>query len=289
MGFRGLILSDSMNMGAMRKNYAPGEAAVLALKAGVDVVMLSEEHYDHDGSYLETQKACIRAVEKAIVAGILSPEEIEGKIGRILRARMKCAESGRGRTGAKDARNAKTTEAAIAEEACALLADEGGIWPVPDEGKVLYVNATPRTSYPRVMNPRGIGPNQSEAAFDAFKRELLALCPKARFMEFDEFSASGAAVSEASIIVLVTEDYPLPGEDFETGRQKELVRATIGLAPEKCVVVGLRSPYEFSSYPGLKTYFCAFSSRSASASAAAKALHEGKRGGSSPVRFRKDR
>lgn len=274
MGFGGLVLSDSMNMGAMRKNYAPGEAAVLALKAGVDVVMLSEEHYDHDGFYRETQLACIREVERAIVSGILSREEIARKHERILRARLRCA------------RPAGAMEDAIAEEACALLVDEGGIWPIPDSGKVLYVNATPRSSYERVMNPRGIGPNQSEPAFDAFRRELLALRPTARFMEFDDFAASDDAVSGASAIVLVTEDYPLPGEDFDTARQRDLVRATVGLAPGKCLVVGLRSPYEFRGYPGLRAYLCAFSSRSSSARAAARVLHAGKRGGASPVSFR---
>ncbi len=300
MGFEGLILSDSMNMGAIRKNYSPGGAAILALEAGVDIVMLSEEHYDHTGAYLETQKATIRAVEAAIVSGRLSPDEVMKKLERILSARLRAAPpaarrngvwpNGVQRNGAQPngAWDAKSIEKTVAEEACALLIDEDRVWPVPDIENVLYVNATPRSSYPRIMNPRGIGPNQSEAAFDAFRQELSALRPKAVFVEFDDFSSTMDFASKAARLVLVTEDYPLPGEDFETSAQQDLVRRTVAAAPEKCVVVGLRSPYEARTYSGLKAYLCAFSSRPCSARAAARALHAGKRGGSSPVRYRQD-
>lgn len=295
MGFRGLILSDSMNMGAIRRNYSPGEAAVLALKAGVDVIMLSEEHYDHSEAYLETQKACIHAVEDAIISGVLGFDEVMGKLERILATRLRAcqvperqrAQTGQGasvRASSPAEADAKETEASIAEEACALLIDEGGVWPLPDDG-VLYVNATPRSSYPRMLNPRGIGPNQRVPAFDSFREELAGLRPGSRFLEADEFLVSPDTIARAKRIVLVTEDYPLPGEDFETRTQRELVRAVVGAHPEKCVVVGLRSPYEVKEYPGLKAYLCAFSSRSCSARAAARFLHAGHRGGLSPVSF----
>ncbi len=37
-----------MNMRSMRANYDPVDAATQAINAGVDIVMLAEEHYDHD-------------------------------------------------------------------------------------------------------------------------------------------------------------------------------------------------------------------------------------------------
>lgn len=37
LGFKGVILSDSMNMGAIRRFYDPAESTILALKAGVDL------------------------------------------------------------------------------------------------------------------------------------------------------------------------------------------------------------------------------------------------------------
>jgi beta-N-acetylhexosaminidase len=59
MGFEGIIISDSMNMGAIGHHYSPATAAVLARKAGINMIMLSEEHYDHSDSYLDKQFAMI--------------------------------------------------------------------------------------------------------------------------------------------------------------------------------------------------------------------------------------
>ncbi|MGB4572099.1 MAG: glycoside hydrolase family 3 N-terminal domain-containing protein [Rectinemataceae bacterium] len=280
MKFEGIVISDSMNMGAIRKNFSSGEAAILALKAGVDIVMLSEEHYDHSGEYLEKQKATIHAVEEAIISGRLSASEVMEKIGRILSARLRAEHIGEPSSTVVDV---KAIEDRIAYEACSLLIDKGDAWPVPDSPNVLYVNATPRSSYARIMNPRGIGPNQAEPGFDAFRRELSRLRPRARFMEHEDFRRGIDGMARLDRIVLLTEDYPLPGEDFDTVAQQSLVKDAIRMAPEKCVVVGLRSPYEVRGYSGLRTYLCAFSSRTCSARAAARALHDGKRGGKSPV------
>ncbi|HIE42651.1 MAG TPA: hypothetical protein EYP95_05430, partial [Nitrospinaceae bacterium] len=59
LGFQGVVISDSMNMHALRKYYKPVDAAVAALSAGVDLIMLAEEHYDHDGDYQNRQRALI--------------------------------------------------------------------------------------------------------------------------------------------------------------------------------------------------------------------------------------
>jgi len=40
MGFDGLVITDSMEMGAVTAQYGSGEAAVLALEAGCDIVLM---------------------------------------------------------------------------------------------------------------------------------------------------------------------------------------------------------------------------------------------------------
>ena len=52
LGFDGAVISDSMNMHSMRTVYDPVDAATQAINAGVDILMLAEEHYDHDAAYL---------------------------------------------------------------------------------------------------------------------------------------------------------------------------------------------------------------------------------------------
>ena len=49
----------------------------MALQAGVDVIMLAEEHYDHDQHYLEKQLQSLRRVKEAIVRGELPMEVVD--------------------------------------------------------------------------------------------------------------------------------------------------------------------------------------------------------------------
>lgn len=43
MGYDGLVISDAMEMHAISKKYGPGEAAVRAFEAGVDIILLTSE------------------------------------------------------------------------------------------------------------------------------------------------------------------------------------------------------------------------------------------------------
>lgn len=70
-GFRGLITTDALDMGAVRTRWTSGEAAVLALKAGVDVVLMPED-----------PNAAIDAVMLAIEQGELDVSELAASDAR---------------------------------------------------------------------------------------------------------------------------------------------------------------------------------------------------------------
>ena len=85
MGFDGMIVSDSMNMHSMQRNYEPADAAIQGFNAGVDLMMLAEEHYDHDAErYLDKQRALIRAVIAAVEDGRIAAERVDDAVGRVL-------------------------------------------------------------------------------------------------------------------------------------------------------------------------------------------------------------
>ena len=86
LGFEGVVVSDSMNMHSMKRNYDPADAAIQGFKAGVDLMMLAEEHYDHDvGSYLDNQRKLIAAVIRAVEDGTISRQRVDDAVRRILR------------------------------------------------------------------------------------------------------------------------------------------------------------------------------------------------------------
>jgi beta-N-acetylhexosaminidase len=270
LGFKGVILSDSMNMGAIRKQYDAAESTLLALQAGVDVIMLAEEHYDHNtGGYLEKQIQSIELVRKAIDSGILSQKDVDEKLLRILSMKYNQMQIRRDRLSGSEYKAYAALEHEIAGDAICLV--QKNCWPLPETGPILCVNATPRTSYANMVNSRGIGPNQAKPAYDTLK-EKLPQDGTIQFFDYEERDEAAAAMKKAAAILLVTEDYPLPGEDFEKSAQQAYVKKIAKQYPKKVILVGLRSSYELNDYPENVTYICANSSRTCSAAAMADLL-----------------
>lgn len=278
--FSGVILSDSMNMGAIQHHYDPTDSAVMALKAGVDIIMLSEEHYDHSEHYLDKQIAMLERVCRAVRSGELPNEEIDAKLHRIISMKRRMLKKGSVSPHLSLAEKMKISQQAASGAIC-LLRNDFHIWPVhlnvsAKEGTAcVCVNSTPRCAYGVVLNPRGIGPNQAEPAYDALRRTLEAADCKVKFLEIHEAKSQSEVLVNSKLILLVTEDYPLPGEDMEKNEQQKFVQQCLKKYRDKCVILGLRSPYELLKYQGKLTYLCSYSSRTCSAEAVAKLLAAG--------------
>lgn len=84
MEFQGLVLSDCMEMKAVSERYGYGKAAVLALKAGIDILLYSGNK--------EAQIKAMTAVMQAVESGELSEEIIDEKLMRIFKIKS-CLDS----------------------------------------------------------------------------------------------------------------------------------------------------------------------------------------------------
>lgn len=74
LGFSGLIVTDSLSMGAITENYSPGEAALAALEAGCDILLMPN-------GLTEAFDAIVSAVEN----GNYSEDALNTTVLRILR------------------------------------------------------------------------------------------------------------------------------------------------------------------------------------------------------------
>ena len=77
LGFDGVVITDAMNMGAVANYYSSGEAAVKAISAGVDMVLMP---VDFEAAY--------QAVLQAVQDGTVSTERLDESVRRILSAKM---------------------------------------------------------------------------------------------------------------------------------------------------------------------------------------------------------
>ena len=77
MGYTGLVVTDAMNMGAITEEYTSAEAAVKALQAGVDVVLMPENY-----------QQAYQGVLDAVADGTLTEERIDESVTRILTVKL---------------------------------------------------------------------------------------------------------------------------------------------------------------------------------------------------------
>jgi len=78
IGFEGLIVTDALVMGAITRQYSANEAAVLAIEAGADVLMMPS---DPEGA--------IAALCAAVESGRISQAQVHDSLARIWRAKQK--------------------------------------------------------------------------------------------------------------------------------------------------------------------------------------------------------
>lgn len=79
LGFDGLVVSDDLRMGAIDRHYGLRRAAVLALDAGVDVLLIANDRLT-DGS--SATDVVLRAVHRALAVGRLDPERVAEALRR---------------------------------------------------------------------------------------------------------------------------------------------------------------------------------------------------------------
>ncbi len=72
LGFQGLVVTDFMDMKAISENFGAGEAAVLSIAAGADLLLL--------GPNLERQREVYAALEQALQSGRLSEARVREAI-----------------------------------------------------------------------------------------------------------------------------------------------------------------------------------------------------------------
>lgn len=80
LNFDGVVITDDMTMGAISKNYDLATAAVRAVKAGNDIVLVAHKY--------ENALLTFHTLNKAVLDGIIEEERIDQSVYRILKLKQ---------------------------------------------------------------------------------------------------------------------------------------------------------------------------------------------------------
>ncbi len=81
LGFEGIVMTDDMEMHAISKNYDIGEAAVKAVQAGADIILIS--------SYGNALKKIRNSLREAVKRGDITVDRLDASVNRIIELKLR--------------------------------------------------------------------------------------------------------------------------------------------------------------------------------------------------------
>ncbi|UCF18403.1 MAG: hypothetical protein JSU87_10670 [Gemmatimonadota bacterium] len=261
LGFRGVIFTDALRMGAIINRYGAGEAAVLALEAGADVLLAPAD-----------ERETIVAVIDAVDAGRLSETRIDAALRRVLELK---ARAGLHRGRRVDSENITSVVGSSKHRAFADSAAARSITLPRDRAGLLPIDAA-RTR--RVLSLTFAG-RDLPLAGRAFDRMLASALDSLASVWLNEdtgeatYDSLAAWADSVELVLLSLYVSPRAGAGGVAipAVLVEFVR-DLSDAGRPLVVLSFGSPYLLSSFPEVGTYVLAWGGADVSQRAAARAL-----------------
>jgi beta-glucosidase-like glycosyl hydrolase len=134
--FEGLIVTDALNMKAVSDRYSPEEVALLARKAGADLLLYGTHiPFNVDEIMKDTIPRAFAALKKGYEEGELDLKELDGSVLRILRlkARIGPLEDLQGQVHSLEALSLKRR---LYKQAVSLIGEE--VFPIPQDSRLIH-------------------------------------------------------------------------------------------------------------------------------------------------------
>jgi beta-N-acetylhexosaminidase len=264
LGFKGLIVTDAMDMGGITNTYGAGEAAVKAVQAGVDMVLLP---MDPPGA--------IDALVHSVSTGTIPESRIDDSVRRILGLK---ARLGLHRNRYVDAGRLPFQVASRANLAQATLSYEKTVTLVKNEGDILPLQAG---GAPRTVAVFSLSSDADDYyAGRAFVREVQKRVPEAAAFyadaytgeEFIEEARAKAAGADELIFAVFSTLRTAKGSVDLLPRHIELIKEMTESRKGKVVVLSFGSPYFLRHFPEAGVYLCLYRGSVQAQETAARAI-----------------
>lgn len=260
LGFKGLIVTDAMEMQAVASLYSPGEAAVRAIEAGADVLLMPTD-----------PDACIHAIMTAVAHRQISMERLNASVQKVLAAKHRLGVF-RNRTvnldhitDDLDARKLDDLAQSVAERAFTLVKDEGHLFPMPAaEGTCLVVMSEGEFS------SRGQTLLQKLKASSAPPLTVYVTHPSMPDSLLADFASDIGHCKQVYVTAFITVGANRGNVALQGGLASFLKTILSGTVPVALISFG--NPYLLRDFPAVSTYAATFSVASSSETAAAQAM-----------------
>jgi len=260
MKFKGLIVTDALDMGGVTSLYAPGEAAVRSVEAGADVLLMPP-----------VPDAAMAGLEEAVKSGRLSVRRIDESVRRILLAKSRVGlDKNRlvdiPRISEKFARPEFETQAqSIGDRGVTLLRDTPQLLPL-DSTRPLRVLLVSLSADPDPYPGETIEP-EIRWRVDSLK----ALRADTQFSGVSALALPPPDTYDVAIAALFVRVADRKGNVGMPEDQRAFVNQFLATG-KPTIVMSFGSPYLVENFPTVKTWLSEFATNDVSQRAAVRAV-----------------
>jgi len=261
MEFKGLIITDAMDMHAVTELYSSEQAALMAIKAGVDIVMLPPK-----------PKSVIERVARSVREGEISELRIDASVKRILEAKARLGLHRERLVNLevldeKIATKEHCRQAEIAlERSMTLVKNKRNVLPLPLEDKKLAVLS--------LSSDQG-----GYFAGRPFAEEMLKRTPEAftfyaeatTGQEYLEDMLENTGDVDIFVVGLFSRLRGYKGSVGLEEKHLDLIQK-LTRSHKRIVVISFSSPYFLRHFPEVDAYLCAYRYSSQAQVTAVKAV-----------------
>lgn len=261
LGFKGLVVTDALEMGGITEKYWCGLAAIKALQAGADVLLLPPD-----------PTVAINEVERAVKRGDIPLARIDESVRRILSAKNRL-----GLRRSRTAPLARIGNVISAPDSLALAQEiaDRSITVVRDQQRRLPISPL---DAPRIFSLVLASDTESNPGA-LFQAEMRRRFPRVRTAwgnaritpELESEIARGAAEADLVVCATIVRLGSGLGSVALPEKQRQLLKQ-LAASGKPVIWVTMGNPYVLQLVPEIETSLCAFSYSETSQIAAAKAL-----------------
>lgn len=250
LDFEGIVIADDLSKKAVTDSPGTIPGAVQAVKAGADLLIITNKLTDQQGAY----KALVNAVRK----GEIKESQIDASVKRILRAKFRYALV----YPAKQAKLREDLGASfhrkwadrIAQQSITLVKDEQKALPIQPQEKIL------------LLTPNELPAGQPEYLAEKLTHYYTHLTYQ-KFVNYRTPEEKNLLLSQAKkndTVIIAT---------YNAGpNQASLVKDMLVLPKKKVVVVALGNPYDLELFPQVPTYLASYGYQNISLDSLVKVL-----------------
>ena len=273
LGFHGLIVTDALTMGGVTREFTDGEAAIRAVNAGADILLMPPDN-----------GIAIEAIMDAVKEGRVSLTRINDAVRKILEIK---SELGLNKARLVDVDRIYKVVGTESHELLAERAARRSITVVKDSSNIIPL----QYNQPQNIVCLVVSDNGDPYVASSFRNELLKRYANVTFVQINpnsndlDFQNAMNAVDSSSLVLVPAYIQWRSGTgtvDFTPQVQGFLNKVTASGKP--VVMVSFGNPYLLRSVPSVSAYVCAYGSMKVSVQAAVEALFgEIRVGGKLPI------